>query len=97
MHPLPTAPEYDAFMSALSARFAAAFVRGGTFTVGALGDSTLAGADNCYFDNWLSTLERQLKPLFKVSTIKTKTKQKQNSSVNLAAHHFCVHVRLPRL
>ena len=89
MHPLPTAPEYDAFMSALSARFAAAFVRGGTFTVGALGDSTLAGADNCYFDNWLSTLERQLKPLFKVSfpfNYQTKNKTRFVSKINQKKH-----------
>ena len=37
--------------------------------MGALGDSTLAGADNCFFDNWLSTLERQLKPLFKAANV----------------------------
>jgi hypothetical protein len=55
---------YAPFIESLANRFAAAFIRGESIVVGAIGDSTLAGADNCYYDNWLSTLERQLKPFF---------------------------------
>jgi hypothetical protein len=61
----PTAdtPEYLGMMTALARRFAASLIRGGSFVLAGNGDSTMAGADNCYYDNFLSVIERQLKPL----------------------------------
>jgi len=67
--PTPTDPEYHDMMNALARRFAAALVRGGTFVVAGNGDSTMAGADNCYFDAFLPVLERQLKPLFAAARV----------------------------
>jgi hypothetical protein len=49
IHPTPAEPEYVAMIEALSKRFAASFIRGGEFVVAGLGDSTMAGADNCYY------------------------------------------------
>ena len=56
--------EHAAMVAAMTKKFAAAFVHGGRFVIGSVGDSTLAGADNCYFDAWTNGLRRQLYPLF---------------------------------
>ena len=55
---------HAAMVTAMTKKFAAAFVHGGPFVIGSVGDSTLAGADNCYFDAWTNGLQRQLTPLF---------------------------------
>ena len=51
-------------VAALSVPFARAMVHGDRpFVIGVLGDSTAAGADNCYYDAWPRQLERLLAPL----------------------------------
>lgn len=60
---------YGEFRTALASRFSAALVHGGDFVVSAMGDSTLAGADNCYFDSWINVLQRQLQPLLRSANI----------------------------
>jgi hypothetical protein len=74
LRPSPLDAEYGPFIDALAARFAAAFLRGEQLVIGSVGDSTLAGADNCYYDNWISTLERQLKPLFAAGKVALSTR-----------------------
>jgi len=63
--PYPGHPDHAAMVQALSRPFARAMVHGDRpFVIGVLGDSTAAGADNCYYDSWPRQLERLLKPLF---------------------------------
>lgn len=69
VYPGPADEQYTAFIDALAKRFAAAFINSESLVFAGIGDSTMAGADNCYYDNWLSTLERQLKPLFAVGGV----------------------------
>lgn len=64
VRPHPDEPEYRQVLKAIAKRFAAAMVHGGDFIVGTIGDSTVAGADNCFFDAWPNGIERQLKPFF---------------------------------
>eukprot|EP00038_Savillea_parva_P009584 m.184527 g.184527 ORF g.184527 m.184527 type:complete len:871 (+) comp16164_c0_seq1:95-2707(+) len=72
--PSPVDAEYESYIDALAKRFAALFVRGDPLIIAAAGDSTLAGADNCFYDNWLLTLERQLKPLFAAAGVQVQTR-----------------------
>eukprot|EP00038_Savillea_parva_P008088 m.174622 g.174622 ORF g.174622 m.174622 type:complete len:941 (-) comp13858_c0_seq1:141-2963(-) len=69
IQPYPSEPLYPDMMEALARRFAAAFLRGGQFTVAGNGDSTMAGADNCYYDSFLITLERQMRPVFAAANV----------------------------
>lgn len=54
---------YAELIHALSQKFAAGLVHGGGFVIGTMGDSTVAGQDNCAFDAWPYGVERQLTPL----------------------------------
>ena len=44
-------------------------MHGGEFLVGATGDSTVAGADNCFFDAWTNHICRQMGPLMAAAKI----------------------------
>lgn len=77
--PKPKDPDYKLVIDQIANKFATAFVHGKNVTVGVLGDSTAAGADNCYWDAWPRSLERQLRPFF--------TAAKSNIVVRDAAHN----------
>eukprot|EP00036_Acanthoecidae_sp_10tr_P012814 CAMPEP_0206293258 /NCGR_PEP_ID=MMETSP0106_2-20121207/4046_1 /ASSEMBLY_ACC=CAM_ASM_000206 /TAXON_ID=81532 /ORGANISM="Acanthoeca-like sp., Strain 10tr" /LENGTH=802 /DNA_ID=CAMNT_0053723851 /DNA_START=153 /DNA_END=2561 /DNA_ORIENTATION=+ len=75
LNPVAEAPDvYGPYIKVLAERFAAAFLDGGDFTVGVMGDSTAAGTDNCYYDNWVATLERQMKPFFAAAKVNFTTR-----------------------
>ena len=65
LRPRPDEPEHASAVRALAAVFARAMVAKDrdAFVIGILGDSTAAGADNCFFDSWGEQLRRQLGPL----------------------------------
>eukprot|EP00040_Diaphanoeca_grandis_P033231 m.203105 g.203105 ORF g.203105 m.203105 type:complete len:807 (-) comp32845_c8_seq2:31-2451(-) len=56
-------------MQVLADRLAARLVRGGDFVIGGIGDSTQAGADNCFFDGWMNSFERQLHPYLAAANV----------------------------
>jgi len=72
LRPRPDEPEHVLVVRALAAAFARAIVADDcdTFVIGIIGDSTAAGADNCYFDSWGEQLKRTLMPLFSAAGLR---------------------------